>query len=395
MKRSVRIVCFTIAALTLLASRSYALLCFGDSWSGVAMGVTISRTGTLEVTVTGTTALSHSSAHTNSCVGTLHQQLSLLASYNGCASQSFNLPVTFNTPHTMTHSLVCGSLPRAKTYNGGMTSWWNDDEPPTNPTVGSMETDFSVTIPADADGDGWEEGDDCNDAYYDLSNTCSGGGGGCDPDPDEVRACEHQSDNYYWDYGSCSCQLGASPIIIDLDGDGLTLTSARNGVLFDLLANGEAVDVAWTAAGSQEAFLALDRDGDGLISSGSELFGNYTDQPRPVAGDAPNGFLALAVFDDRNHGGNEDGRITRDDRVFSRLRLWIDENHDGISQTSELTALSEHAISEIGLSYRLSRKVDANGNVMRYRGVAYATRQTGRSHQRRLAVVDVLLQYLH
>src|SRR6266481_206284 len=81
-----------------------------------------------------------------------------------------------------------------------------------------------------------------------------------------------------------------SPIIIDTEGEGFRLTSAANGVLFDIRGDGHPVQIAWTAPGSHNAFLALDRNGDGKVSSGKELFGNFTPQP---SSNHPNGFLAL------------------------------------------------------------------------------------------------------
>src|SRR5262249_51806607 len=67
-----------------------------------------------------------------------------------------------------------------------------------------------------------------------------------------------------------------SPIIIDVDGSGFRLTNAAHGVQFDIFNNGTPVQVAWTATGSTNAFLVLDRNGNGKIDSGGELFGNVT-----------------------------------------------------------------------------------------------------------------------
>jgi hypothetical protein len=155
-----------------------------------------------------------------------------------------------------------------------------------------------------------------------------------------------------------------TPIIIDTDGEGFHLTSAENGVTFDIHGDGEPLRISWTAPGYHNAFLALDRDGSGTITSGKELFGNVTPQPQSAT---PNGFLALAEFDKPENGGNGDGVIDEHDAVFSKLVLWIDDNHDGISQPSELHGLSEFGIHSLSISYFESRKTDEFGNQFRYK----------------------------
>jgi hypothetical protein len=155
-----------------------------------------------------------------------------------------------------------------------------------------------------------------------------------------------------------------SPILIDTEGEGFHLTSADNGVMFDISGNGHPLRIAWTAPGSHNAFLALDRDGSGTITSGKELFGNFTAQP---ASSNPNGFLALAEFDKPEKGGNGDGIIDEHDSVYSNLRLWIDKNHDGVAQPSELHTLPELGVFSLGLRYAESRKTDEFGNQFRYR----------------------------
>ena len=157
-----------------------------------------------------------------------------------------------------------------------------------------------------------------------------------------------------------------SPIIIDTEGEGFHLTSAENGVTFDIGGDGQPMRIAWTAPGYHNAFLALDRDGSGAITSGKELFGNVTAQPQSAT---PNGFLALAEFDKPENGGNGDGVIDEQDAVFSKLVLWIDDNHDGISQPSELHKLSEFGIHSLSISYFESRKTDEFGNQFRYKAL--------------------------
>jgi hypothetical protein len=101
------------------------------------------------------------------------------------------------------------------------------------------------------------------------------------------------------------------------------------------------------------------------------LFGNFTSQP---PGARPNGFIALAEYDKPQNGGNGDGVIDEKDQVFSRLRLWIDENHDGICQAAELHKLSEFGIYSLALNYVESRRVDEFGNQFRFRAESIPVR---------------------
>ena len=212
--------------------------------------------------------------------------------------------------------------------------------------------------------------------------------GVCGVTDQDVHDCEHQQDAYFYDFYSCGCEPGTSPIIFDLDRKGLQLTDPDHGVRFDLLNNGVPVQTAWTQASSSEAFLVLDRNRNGFIDSGAELFGNVTDQPVPPKGDKRNGFLALAQFDLPSNGGNGDGVITAADAVFNSLRLWIDRNHDGISEPDELLTLASQGIGRIDLDYHESRRIDQFGNVMRYVGEVWL-----RGSRKPIRAIDVFFRW--
>lgn len=158
---------------------------------------------------------------------------------------------------------------------------------------------------------------------------------------------------------------GGTPIVMPLgNSQAFKLTSAAEGVPFDLDADGTLEQIAWTAADSKLGFLAIDRNGNGSIDNGSELFGDHT-----VPG-VKDGFAALRLImpqaDDAPPGP---GYINANDPLYSKLLLWEDRNHNGLSEPDELQPLS-NLYTQIRLGYSGHNRKDGNGNEFRYKGAA-------------------------
>lgn len=155
---------------------------------------------------------------------------------------------------------------------------------------------------------------------------------------------------------------GDDPLMISLHDTRYEFTSQAQGVFFDLDADGDPELTAWTRASGDEAFLVLDRNFNGLVDNGHEIFGDETPQ---LPSENPNGFRALAVFDEIQNGGNADGSIDQGDSIYSALQLWIDSNHDGQSSSAELQSLANF-VSAIHLDYQISESRDELGHELRY-----------------------------
>ena len=150
-----------------------------------------------------------------------------------------------------------------------------------------------------------------------------------------------------------------SPIVIDMNGDGVKTVAKGGHVYFDHDGNGFAENTGWVD--SNDALLVLDRNQNGLIDNGGELFGSNT---MLASGEkAKNGFEALAEYDE-----NQDGIINTNDSIWSKLQLWQDKNQNGLVDDDELTFLSDSQITSINVSYQNKNKTDEHGNVHRESG---------------------------
>jgi len=146
------------------------------------------------------------------------------------------------------------------------------------------------------------------------------------------------------------------PFAFDLDGDGLETIGPgdpANTVYFDHQNIGVATLSGWVRA--DDGLLALDRNGNGTIDSGAELFGDST--PLPFGGEAGDGFDALSQEDT-----NSDGWVDAADARFEQLLVWRDLNQDGSSQAAELLSLAQTGIEAIRVANVGNRQQLVDGN---------------------------------
>ena len=154
------------------------------------------------------------------------------------------------------------------------------------------------------------------------------------------------------------------PVLLDLRQDGFHLSGPEPPVSFDIDADGIQDRIAWTKAGEDEAFLCLDRNHNGAIDDGSELFGYAT--PLLSGQRARIGYRALAELDLPELGGNNDGTVDVRDPRFADLCAWVDGNRDGVSQSYEIRALSQVGVMGLEYRYRTIHLADSSGNLFRY-----------------------------
>ncbi len=145
-----------------------------------------------------------------------------------------------------------------------------------------------------------------------------------------------------------------TPLLIDLSGEGITTLPIEDGVKFDFKGESDHIHTGW--AGKNTGFLVMDRNNDGLINDGRELFGDHT--PLPNGGTASDGAIALTALD-----GNQDRRIDRNDTVWEHLKIWQDINSNGASEHNELKSLIDIGLKSINLSFVKDSSLDQSGNI--------------------------------
>ncbi len=160
-----------------------------------------------------------------------------------------------------------------------------------------------------------------------------------------------------WDLfaDAADAQPPRDPLAIDLGALGINLTTLENGVNFDLDKNGFAEKTAWI--GIEDGFLVLDRNRDGIINDGGELFGDQVEMSNGLI--SASGFEALADLDE-----NADGVIDHNDSIWNDLRIWVDANHNGVSDSGELKTFNELGIVSISLDVTREENVDTTTGTM-------------------------------
>ncbi|MDR0777352.1 MAG: putative Ig domain-containing protein [Azonexus sp.] len=153
--------------------------------------------------------------------------------------------------------------------------------------------------------------------------------------------------------------LPRDPIILDLDGDGLETVGLDANVYFDHDGDGVLTKTGWV--GKDDALLVWDRNANGKIDTGAELFGDFTQMPNGAL--APNGFAALAALD-----ANGDGILDANDPAFAELKLWRDANQNGLTDEGELISLADAGIVSLNLANVLKNQNLANGNQLAREG---------------------------
>lgn len=356
LRRALIRMALSLALLLILPLPSEADLCNNDSWGGRT--ATIRATATLQARLLSFTNILHfggSTAHIF-CHGDFFAKVQLLGIDASCTSMNASEHHTTLGENTIAQADRTCSIPHYNwSYHAGGTHWGFG----TPEYFSESNTSIAFT----------PEPESCPDY---CNNECP------EPPDSETTDCQIVGPTDYCAYPANGCPSGedsyngccflwGTPLVLDMSGRGFKFTDLRSGVRFAIGPSDVRYRVSWTIPGSDNAWLVLDRNSNGRIDNGLEMFGNFTEQPAPRAGEQPNGFRVLSEFDLPSNGGNGDRHIDAGDGVFRSLLLWRDGNHDGLSQPSELTALATSSVSGMELEYLSAQRRDQHGNTLRYR----------------------------
>ena len=161
----------------------------------------------------------------------------------------------------------------------------------------------------------------------------------------------------WYDLGRRAFASIFDPIALDLNGNGIETLAANghDGAMFDHERSGIRTATGWVH--SNDGLLVHDRDGDGKITDGGEIFGDNT--PLKNGQTAAHGFAALAELDD-----NGDGKVDAADKTFSKLGVWRDLNHNGINEEGEISSLADVRVQSLNLAYKNANQNLGNGNTL-------------------------------
>ncbi len=279
----------------------------------------------------------------------------------------------------------------ATTNNGGTAVAAAEGVGAIESCVGSCVTGIGINISGGGGGGGFNVSFTSQplwDQEHAYPNTCTGvtlpqeSASSC-PYP-QGQPPYNPENGYMWSWNTTTCTWqevpNNTPVAIETKKEGhyeFTDPSKGGYVTFDIRGDGSLQRVSWPKVGSGVGWLVLDRDGDGIIKDGTELFGNFT--PHSDGGvpnhPSPNGFLALGWYDHPENGGDGNLIIDKRDAVWSKLRLWIDEHcyrdpdRPCESRPEELHTLESEGIRSLSIVYTGSFKTETAGNLFKFAAV--------------------------
>ncbi|MFA6971699.1 MAG: YqiA/YcfP family alpha/beta fold hydrolase, partial [Gallionella sp.] len=164
-------------------------------------------------------------------------------------------------------------------------------------------------------------------------------------------------------------EITRSPLVLDLNGDGVSTIAMSAGVHFDQNNNRFSELSGWVAP--SDGLLVRDLNNNGQIDGGGELFGNNTTLASGQK--AANGFASLAEVD-----ANLDGTVDSTEATAGGIKIWKDTNQNGITDAGELLTLAQAGVSSLATGYAVTPTVDAQGN--QHNQTGHYTAADGTSH---------------